>query len=122
MVLFREQELKKTYIQLGNQFKLPKDLILIIYNHVLKIEKQLINFIHKTHICNIYYFILQDHEKWLLDYAISQDYHRWFLDYKSTKFMVPLIRNLECAIKWDNLYHSKQVECRLSHYIQPFYF
>ena len=50
MIFSREQEIKKTYLQLGNKFNLPTDLIIYIYNIIRTNEKKIMNDIRIYHI------------------------------------------------------------------------
>ena len=41
MKFSREQEIKKTYLQLGNKFNVPMDLMIYIYNIIRTNEKKI---------------------------------------------------------------------------------
>ena len=55
----REQELKKTYLQLGNKYDLPKEIILMIYNIIINDKKRENELYRNFYLNNITYNIYE---------------------------------------------------------------
>ena len=57
MLLSREQEIKKVFIQLGSRYNLPKDIILKLYNSLEEAKEDDLNISRKYHLDMIYHNI-----------------------------------------------------------------
>ena len=92
-LLSREQELKKVFLQLGNQKKIPYDILLLIYNLLRYQSQKEIESIKNFHLKNLYELTLFG---WNNNNIID-------LDSKEFKSKLPINRGPEWSIKWSPL-------------------
>ena len=57
-LLSREQEVKKAFLQLGNQKNLPRDIILLLYNHLRYQSQKDTEIVRNYHLTNLYQITL----------------------------------------------------------------
>ena len=101
-LLSREQEFKKVFLQLGNQKKIPYDILLLIYNLLRYQSQKEIESIKNFHLKNLY-------ELTLIGWNINNHID---LDSKEFKSKLPMNRGPEWSIKWSPL-TSNSANCSM---------
>lgn len=117
-LLSREQELKKTFLQLGNKFGLPKDLIILIYTFLAldkKKEEDLYRYFYSNYISfNIYEPISSFGVEGMI---FSQK--DIFSPKNPYSYRIPINRNIEWIIKSEKDHSVYLLDSDMIGYLNP---